>query len=290
VSTTIDREPDSNPLKQFGLSVVPSAAVPFAEIMVNEDFLGRRINNQNQWNEYEPEWQRAGYRTPEAVVNASKALSKLGGGTDHKRGVWFTEINPSNAWHVMDSYGGGFLDFAQKTYNLVERELTGEEHELRDYPMVSKFYVESGQDYSKQRVVNDRYRMYREDYMTIDNELKGYLKDRNNKIAQLNARANEKGMSKADVESERNAIETAYNEQKTRIEGSPNYWIYEAFESDEKRYNRIESDLSDARKTGSEDKVKELSGKLYDMRKDLVDNLDAERDRTIDRVRRWLGN
>lgn len=290
VSTTIDREPDSNPVKNLAMSFVPSAAVPVAEIAVNEDFLGRRIHNQNQWNEYEPEWQRAGYRTPEWVINASKALSEAGGGTEHKRGVWFTEINPSNAWHIMDSYGGGFLDFAQKTYNLVEREFAGKEHELRDYPMVSKFYVESGQDYSKQRVVNDRYRMYREDYETIDNELNGYLKDKSNALGKLSVRAKEEGLPESVVNKERAEIEKTYEDNVNRIKESPNYWIYESFAPYEKGYNKLNSNLGKARKSGSEQTEKELSGEMYNVRKKLVDEIDAKRERPIDRVRQWLGN
>lgn len=290
VSTTIDREPDSNPVKNLAMSFVPSAAVPVAEIAVNEDFLGRRIHNQNQWNKYEPEWQRAGYRTPEWVINASKALSEAGGGTEHKRGVWFTEINPSNAWHVMDSYGGGFLDFAQKTYNLVEREFAGKEHELRDYPMVSKFYVESGQDYSKQRVVNDRYRMYREDYETIDNELNGYLKDKSNALGKLSVRAKEEGLPESVVNKERAEIEKTYEDNVKRVKESPNYWIYESFVPYEKGYNKLNSNLGQARKYGSEQTEKELSGEMYNVRKKLVDEIDAKRERPIDRVRQWLGN
>ena len=290
VSTTIDREPDSNPLKNLAMSFVPSFANPVAEIAVNEDFLGRRIHNQNQWNEYEPEWQRAGYRTPEWVINASKTLSKVGGGTEHKRGVWFTEINPSDAWHIMDSYGGGFLDFAQKTYNLVERELTGEEHELRDYPMVSKFYVESGQDYSKQRVVNDRYRMYREDYETIDNELNGYLRDKNNALGKLSVRAKEAGLPESVVSKERAEIEKTYDDNVKRVKEYPNYWIYESFVPYEKEYNSLARNLDKARMYGSEQTEKELSGEMYNVRKKLVDEIDAKRERFIDRVRQYLGN
>jgi hypothetical protein len=290
VSTTIDREPDSNPVKNLAMSFVPSAAVPVAEIAVNEDFLGRRIHNQNQWNEYEPEWQRAGYRTPEWVINASKTLSEAGGGTEHKRGVWFTEINPSDAWHIMDSYGGGFLDFAQKTYNLVERVFAGKEHELRDYPMVSKFYVESGQDYSKQRVVNDRYRMYREDYETIDNELNGYLKDKSNALGKLSVRAEEEGLPESVVNKERAEIEKTYEDNVKRVKESPNYWIYESFVPYEKGYNKLNSNLGKARKYGSEQTEKELSGEMYNVRKKLVDEIDAKRERPIDRLRQWLGN
>jgi hypothetical protein len=289
VSTTINREPDSSPLENFAMSFVPSAAVPFVEANItNEDFLGRRIHNKNQWNEYEPEWQRAGYRTPEWVINASKTLSEATGGTEHKKGK--IEINPSKAWHIMDSYGGGFLDFAQKCYNLADKELTGAEHELRDYPMVSKFYVESGQDYSKQRVVNDRYRMYREDYETIDNELNGYLKDKSNALGKLFVRAKEEGLPESVVNKERAEIEKTYEDNVKRVKESPNYWIYESFVPYEKGYNKLNSNLGQARKYGSEQTEKELSGEMYNVRKKLVDEIDAKRERPIDRVRQWLGN
>jgi hypothetical protein len=190
----------------------------------------------------------------------------------------------------MDSYGGGFLDFAQKCYNLADKELTGAEHELREYPMVSKFYVESGQDYSKQRVVNDRYRMYREDYENIDNELNGYLKDKSNALGKLSVRAEEEGLPESVVNKERAEIEKTYEDNVKRVKESPNYWIYESFVPYEKGYNKLNSNLGQARKYGSEQTEKELSGEMYNVRKKLVDEIDAKRERSIDRVRQWLGN
>jgi hypothetical protein len=288
-STTMDREPDGNPLSNVISSFVPSRFVPMYEAWVtNEDFLGRQIHNKNNWNAYEPEWQRAGYRTPDMAINASKALSKLGGGSEHKRGKWFTELNPSVAWHIADSYGGGTLDFAQKCFNLADRVLTGEEHELRDYPLVSKFYVEAGQDYSKQRVVNDRYRMYRVDYENISNELNGYLKDMKTQLAILNARASEGKISKEDRAKEAANIEKVYTDNVKRIEGYDNYWIYKLFDQYEKSYSSLESERGKARKTESDNTVDKLNGEMYGMRKELVDKIDSDRTRWIDKVRKWM--
>jgi hypothetical protein len=75
-----------------------------------------------------------------------------------------------------------------------------------------------------------------------------------------------------------------------RVSESPNYWIYETFAPYEKGYDKLDRNLGEARKYGSEQTEKELSGEMYNVRKKLVDEIDAKRERPIDRVRQWLGN
>jgi hypothetical protein len=249
VQSTIDKEPDSSFREKVVDAVTVSAAQPFRDISKNEDYLGRPINNKTEYNAYEPEWQRAGRRTPNWAIKVSKMISKATGGEDHKRGR--VEINPSDMYYLLSAYGGGTATFIQRMWNLGERIVTGEEHELRDYPFVSKFYVESNNDYSKQRITKDRYDMYKVTFETIDNELKGISKDvKYKKISEEQGR-----------------------KETERVAGYSDYWIYEIFKGYDSYLNTLFRNMSQSRNSGDMESVKKYSDSINQTQTEIVNQI-----------------
>ena len=272
VSSVNTAEPDKSFMEDIKEAFVPSLAQPFHEVKENEDFLGRPINNKNEWNEYEPEWQRAGYRTPEWAINVSKALSKATGGEDHKRGK--VEINPSDMFHILNSYGGGTVDFIEKVVNLGELIAGSEkdkENELRDYPFVSKVFVETSSDHSKQRIVNDRYDMYEVSYETTKNRVKGADKDYDKAKGILGVELKYKKISEAKYLEELEKIATHRDNEKKRISEDSDYYIYEIYEDYKKRMNKAKDKRKEAYDTKDEEAIKIANETVFEIKKAVVD-------------------
>ncbi|MBR5147705.1 MAG: hypothetical protein IKV15_00715 [Bacteroidaceae bacterium] len=256
VPSVLDRNPDSRIASGIVGALIPSAGQTIYEAEVtNEDFLGRPIHNQNEHNKYKPEWQRAGFRTPEAYINFSKALSEATGGSEHERGG--IEINPSKLYHHVSGFGGGTASFLEKCGNLVELVLgkeEAEENELRDYPFVSKVLVETDTEFASQRSVKTRYDMYRVEYEELDNAFKGYAKDR--KYGKID--------------------EETYNKEVERLQKDNNYWIYQIYASHESEYNKRKRAMSEANKRGKTESAKSHSEEIFKIKEAIVDEIVSE--------------
>ena len=252
----LDRDPDSRIASGIVGALIPSAGQTIYEAEVtNEDFLGRPIHNQNEYNKYEPEWQRAGFRTPEAYINFSKALSEFTGGSEHERGG--IEINPSKLYHHVSGFGGGTASFLEKCGNLVELVLGKEEakeNELRDYPFVSKVLVETDTEFASQRSTKTRYDMYRVEYETLDNAFKRYRKD----------------LKYGKISKEQ------YDKEVKRLEKDNNYWIYQIYASREAAYNKQKRAMSEANKRGETESAKSHSEEIFKIQEAIVDEIVTE--------------
>ena len=145
----------------------------------NKDFLGRRITGRTEWNTTSPEWQRVTEETPEWAVSASRGWNRLTGGRDNRKSWWDSEwLNPGALYYIMQQQAGGMGQLVTKTTKMVEQwRSPDEEVEARYVPFVSKFYVTTGDDYSKHRVLNDRfYQLWRE-YELAEHEVKANARD-----------------------------------------------------------------------------------------------------------------
>jgi hypothetical protein len=264
VPSVLERDPDSRIISGIAGALVPSVAQSTYEAEItNEDFLGRPIHNKNEYNKYEPEWQRAGYRTPDAYIEFSKKLSEATGGHEHERGA--VEINPSKLYHHVSSFGGGTASFLEKCGNLVELVFgseRSEEHELRDYPFMSKVYVETDTEFAQERSVKTRYDMYRVQYEELDNAFKRYEKDLD--IALKKHKGNME-LQQADRDK--------YNKEITRLKGDENYWIYKIYDSEEKLYNKYLRDGRENNKVGDKEKAKENFDNAYKIEKAIVERI-----------------
>ena len=167
--------------KTFLKAVTPDVVSDFADAYLwQEDFLGRRIGNRSEWNTYAPEWRRVDKRTPDFFVKGFEWLDKATGGTDHKRGGVSQVLNPSAVWYILEQQGGGLSQLGHELYNAGLALMGGdgsEDLEAKDYPFVSKFYVDGGTDAARMRVKNEKFWMYRMEYEAKDAEIKAICRD-----------------------------------------------------------------------------------------------------------------
>lgn len=140
----------------------------------NKDFLGYPITNQHDWNEHDPEWQRASKDTPKFAVELSRRWNNLTGGRDNRRSDWDSKyLNPSALCYLAAQQTGGVGTLAKKLVKMVEQLSSDDEKlELRNIPFMSKFYVETGDDRSKARELNERFMKLWSEFEAIDRELR----------------------------------------------------------------------------------------------------------------------
>ena len=176
-------------------TMTPTFVQPaFDALLWNRDFMGHPITNRGSFNEDDPEWKRAGKNTPEAFIKASRKINELTGGRTNDRG-WLEEDyidglnNPSAVYYMLTQQFGGIGSMAKRAFNLYDQAVDPEQDvELRNMPFIPKFYVSTGDDYSKERVMNDKFWMYWNEYKKADHELSKDRSDvKNNEMSQAEA-------------------------------------------------------------------------------------------------------
>lgn len=183
-----DMSADNTVWKTLLKGVTPSGVSDLTDAYLwQEDFLGRPIGNRTEWNKFAPEWRRVDKRTPDFFVNGFKWLDEETGGSGNNRAGMMNNrflgavLNPSAVWYVLEQQGGGLAQLGHQIYNAglaIMNDPDSEDLEARDFPFVSKVYVDAGTDQSRMRVKSDKFWMYRQEYEAKDAEIKAIAKDR----------------------------------------------------------------------------------------------------------------
>ncbi len=107
------------------LGFLPTSIKAPAEIIANENFMGRPIYKKNAWNELDPEWTKAYGGTWDSYVNLSKKINELTGGDDVKKGL-VEQVklgsymnNPAAMQHLTRTYLGGGVDVLGNTIDVI---------------------------------------------------------------------------------------------------------------------------------------------------------------------------
>lgn len=155
-------------------TMTPSYISPFTDAYLwNRDFMGHPITNQNSWNKEAPEWQRAGKNTPKMLIEASRQWNELTGGRRNKKS-WADSpyLNPSAVYYLLTQQFGGMGSMTKRMMNAFDQWQDPEQDvESRNLPFVPKFYVTTGDDYSKDRVMNDKFWMYWNEFRDAEYEI-----------------------------------------------------------------------------------------------------------------------
>ncbi|MBM0128659.1 hypothetical protein F8Q96_01935 [Prevotella copri] len=183
-----DMSADNTVWKTLLKGVTPSGVSDLTDAYLwQEDFLGRPIGNRTEWNKFAPEWRRVDKRTPDFFVNGFKWLDEKTGGSGNNRAGTMNNrflgavLNPSAVWYVLEQQGGGLAQLGHQIYNAslaIMGDPDAEDLEARDFPFVSKVYVDAGTDQSRMRVKSDKFWMYRQEYEAKDAEIKAIARDR----------------------------------------------------------------------------------------------------------------
>ena len=153
----------------------PTIAADFADAYIwNENFLGQKITNQEDYNIDSPEFQRAGKNTPQWAVSLSKLWNNVTGGAENRKSYWDSPaLNPSALYYLAQQQLGGFGTMVTKLSKAYEQlEDPNGELEAKNIPFVSKVWVSTEDKQSKNRVTDDKFWMIYNDWKLIDSEMK----------------------------------------------------------------------------------------------------------------------
>ena len=153
----------------------PTIAADFADAYVwNENFLGQKITNQEDYNIDAPEFQRAGKNTPQWAVSLSKLWNNVTGGAENRKSYWDSPaLNPSALYYLAQQQLGGLGTMVTKLSKAYEQlEDPNGALEAKNIPFVSKVWVSTEDKQSKNRVTDDKFWMIYNDWKLIDSEMK----------------------------------------------------------------------------------------------------------------------
>lgn len=153
----------------------PTIAADFADAYVwNENFLGQKITNQEDYNIDSPEFQRAGKNTPHWAVSLSKQWNNGTGGAENRKSYWDSPaLNPSALYYLAQQQLGGLGTMVTKLSKAYEQlEDPNGELEAKNIPFVSKVWVSTEDKQSKNRVTDDKFWIIYNDWKLIDSEMK----------------------------------------------------------------------------------------------------------------------
>jgi hypothetical protein len=166
--------------------LTPDVFAPFVELAVNKNFAGNRIYNQYA-NENSPGYRQAltnkkgEYKSPEWLVDFSKALNDITGGGDRSRGI--ISFNPDKWNHLLRSYLGGIYTTAAQAADGAARALDPDKKvEIRNTPLRA-LYTSSDDIQSRE---NPKYFDIRKEVDKKMYEIKGHEdEDEHAKILEL---------------------------------------------------------------------------------------------------------
>lgn len=160
---------------------IPSVAIPAIELMLNEDYKGAPIYNEQKWlSEEEKErtakWSSAYQGTGWTYVKISQGLNFITGGDKHDAG-WIN-LQPEKLEHLVQSAFGGTIRTADKFINTISAALDPEEPmTIRQTPFLNRFLTINDERFKNVHVndVFDYYEAEAEHALTLE---KKYTKDR----------------------------------------------------------------------------------------------------------------
>lgn len=235
--------PDDTFLEAIIKGLVPSQVKPLVDAYItNEDFLGRRVHGQTDSNRDLPEYKRVTETTPQFLIEGSRVLSEISGGRENKRGLLDNKFltNPSITWYLLKAAGGGTITFLGKFANMSKWD-----EEWTEVPILPKFVATSGDDYSKQRLTNDKYWKYRKGYEEIHKE--------------LTRNKNDEDMSK-----ERK------KEIGDELKQGEKYEYYTVLKKYEGKYKKYKELIEKYEEEGNAEKEQEYRDKLFELKKKIV--------------------
>lgn len=158
----------------LAVSLTPTVAQPFAQLVANSDYFGKPIYRRNDYNRLDPAWTKAYKGTSSMLINASKWLNEVTGGDDVKRG-WIDPVNnPAVIEHLFESYLGGVGKTINKTAKTISMIWNPEMRDVRNVPIVSTFVQESDDERVAGSQLNREYGKVMEEFRETEHTISGY--------------------------------------------------------------------------------------------------------------------
>lgn len=155
-------------------SFIPSAAKPIVDAILNESWTGIPIYNDSEFVKTYPGWKKAYKGTNDKLVDISRWLNEMSGGSDYRQG-WMN-INPAAIEYIAEQYLGGVGTTVNQFFKMGQTATGAMEFEWRNVPVASRF-VNSGNETTQIRAIRSSYYDYREEMDAIGKEFNAYMRD-----------------------------------------------------------------------------------------------------------------
>ena len=224
----------------FSLNGVSTYFDWIRDIAMNTNFMGNPLWKENDFNKYDPEYQKAYNSTWSWLVDFSEKVNKWTGGDEHTAsdvsGNW---MNPAVWQRIITEIGGGVVETVGDVFSLIN----GDDIDYSNIPLVKRLYAETN-DETLQKWIDKEY------FSNLDNYKK--VKDRMSSLKS----------SPLDVAEK---IDFMYH--------SPEYLEYVIFDDAQKEIK----ELRDKADSATDDNRTEREKALYDAELEVVEAIDAVR-------------
>lgn len=171
---------NGNPL----VNLAPTVTQPLLQVGFNTDFTGRPLYKDNDFNKYEPSFQKAYVGTPSWLIKSSEMINDITGGDDHMQGWWErTKVgkelnNPAVVDHILKGYYGGMYSFLAQLGGTVFTLGTGNMPDAQEVPVVNRVITAPREtEQGGKQKLPDWYYDLSEENARQQNEFSGYKKD-----------------------------------------------------------------------------------------------------------------
>ena len=168
---------------------IPSSVKPFTEAYImNKGWTGLPVANQSPFNELDPEWKRVYQSADQHIVQFSRWLNEVSGGSDYRKGK--IDLNPAKIEYMLSGTFGGMVSFPMKVKKgLIETPFGDREFEWKNIPLANRV-VKSGDERTANRKLIAEYFKFKNEAETVEHEFNSYRKDAAKGVLEAARRAN----------------------------------------------------------------------------------------------------
>lgn len=140
----------------------PSSVKPMVEVSNNESWYGSPIWKDTPYNKYMPNWTKAYKSANKDLVNLSKTLNEVSGGSKYRKGT--IDLNPAAIEYLLKQYTGGFFTVTNQIRNLINVGTGEKDFDWRYVPLANRMLMSGGDERNVGRGLDEKFFGYLDAY------------------------------------------------------------------------------------------------------------------------------
>lgn len=143
-------------------ALCPSSVKPMVEVSNNENWYGSPIWKDTPYNKYMPNWTKAYKSANKDLVNLSKTLNEVSGGSKYRKGT--IDLNPAAIEYLLKQYTGGFFTVTNQIRNLINVGTGEKDFDWRYVPLANRMLMSGGDERNVGRGLDEKFFGYLDAY------------------------------------------------------------------------------------------------------------------------------
>ena len=223
----------------------PSSVKPLVEATNNETWYGSPIWKETPWNKHMPDWTKAYKSANPDIVKLAEELNAVSGGDKYGKGA--IDINPAQLEYLLKQYTGGLFTVANQLRNMTGVAIGEKDFDWRYVPIMNRV-VMNDDERNAGRGLNDKFFEYMDEYDAMQARFSAI-----------------KGDMSLPVDEKRDMI--------AEITRKREYPLLRRYSTIFKKLNTAKNNAEEA---GDKEKAEELSKKLTEIKKELVNAMEQQ--------------